>query len=196
MRPTVCHNRRHAAGDSHSARPGPSLRNVPRSIRTYLADHHLVGRRRRRWPVKCRRGHHGVQTHGARAADHGSIQNERHARLRALSIADQGFLLAPARKLLGPNRRGTIRRRLYRTRDGVVVVRRRRKRPRRIALPTQNHHRLRHQIPEMRTPPAMRSHLRSSRWQMSPSHRFGSTPANPHHMAKILAAGSLSLPLT
>jgi hypothetical protein len=25
----------------------------------------------RRWPVKCRRGHHGVQTRGARAADHG-----------------------------------------------------------------------------------------------------------------------------
>jgi hypothetical protein len=38
--------------------------------------------------------------------------------------------------------------------------------------------------------------MRSSRWQMSPSHRFRSTPANPHHMAKILAAGSLSLPLT
>ncbi len=34
--------------------------------------------------MKCRRGHHGVQTHGARAADHG-IENERHARLRALS---------------------------------------------------------------------------------------------------------------
>jgi hypothetical protein len=38
----------------------------------------------RRWPVKCRRGHHGVQTRGARAADHG-IEDERHARLRALS---------------------------------------------------------------------------------------------------------------
>ena len=38
----------------------------------------------RRWPVKCRRGHHGVQTRGARAADHG-IEGERHARLRALS---------------------------------------------------------------------------------------------------------------
>jgi hypothetical protein len=25
----------------------------------------------RRWPVKCRRGHHGVQTRGVRAADHG-----------------------------------------------------------------------------------------------------------------------------
>ena len=25
----------------------------------------------RRWPVKCRRGHHGVQTRGARAEDHG-----------------------------------------------------------------------------------------------------------------------------
>jgi hypothetical protein len=25
----------------------------------------------RRWPVKCRRGHHGVQTRGARAANHG-----------------------------------------------------------------------------------------------------------------------------
>jgi hypothetical protein len=25
----------------------------------------------RRWPVKCRRGHHGVQTRGARAAGHG-----------------------------------------------------------------------------------------------------------------------------
>jgi hypothetical protein len=25
----------------------------------------------RRWPVKCRRGHHGVRTRGARAADHG-----------------------------------------------------------------------------------------------------------------------------
>jgi hypothetical protein len=34
--------------------------------------------------VKCRRGHHGVQTRGARAADHG-IEDERHARLRALS---------------------------------------------------------------------------------------------------------------
>ena len=44
-----------------------------------------------------------------------AFDDERHARLRALSIADQGFLLAPARKLLGPNRRGTIRRRLYRT---------------------------------------------------------------------------------
>jgi hypothetical protein len=40
------HNRRHAAGDSHSARSGPSLRNVRRSIRTCLADHHLVGRQR------------------------------------------------------------------------------------------------------------------------------------------------------
>ena len=38
----------------------------------------------RRWPVKCRRGHHGVQTRGAGAADHG-IEDERHARLRALS---------------------------------------------------------------------------------------------------------------
>ncbi len=38
----------------------------------------------RRWPVKCRRGHHGVQTRGARAADHG-IEDERHARVRALS---------------------------------------------------------------------------------------------------------------
>jgi hypothetical protein len=38
----------------------------------------------RRWSVKCRRGHHGVQTRGARAADHG-IEDERHARLRALS---------------------------------------------------------------------------------------------------------------
>jgi hypothetical protein len=38
----------------------------------------------RRWPVKCRRGHHGVQTRRARAADHG-IEDERHARLRALS---------------------------------------------------------------------------------------------------------------
>ena len=38
----------------------------------------------RRWPGKCRRGHHGVQTRGARAADHG-IEDERHARLRALS---------------------------------------------------------------------------------------------------------------
>ena len=38
----------------------------------------------RRWPVKCRRGHHGVQTRGARAAYHG-IEDERHARLRALS---------------------------------------------------------------------------------------------------------------
>ncbi len=37
-----------------------------------------------RWPVTCRRGHHGVQTRGARAADHG-IRKERHARLRALS---------------------------------------------------------------------------------------------------------------
>jgi hypothetical protein len=38
----------------------------------------------RRWPVKCRRGHRGVQTRGARAADHG-IRSERRARLRALS---------------------------------------------------------------------------------------------------------------
>jgi hypothetical protein len=38
----------------------------------------------RRWPVKCRGGHHGVQIRGARAADHG-IEDERHARLRALS---------------------------------------------------------------------------------------------------------------
>ena len=38
----------------------------------------------RRWPVKCRRGHHGVQTRGAGAADHG-IEDERHARHRALS---------------------------------------------------------------------------------------------------------------
>jgi hypothetical protein len=38
----------------------------------------------RRWPVKCRRGHHGVQTRGVGAADHG-IEDERHARLRALS---------------------------------------------------------------------------------------------------------------
>ena len=34
--------------------------------------------------VKCRRRHHGVQTRGARAADHG-IEGERHVRLRALS---------------------------------------------------------------------------------------------------------------
>jgi hypothetical protein len=34
--------------------------------------------------VKCRRGHHGVQTRGARAAYHG-IEDERHARLRTLS---------------------------------------------------------------------------------------------------------------
>ena len=34
--------------------------------------------------MKCRRGHHGVQTRRARAADHG-IEDERHARLRALS---------------------------------------------------------------------------------------------------------------
>ena len=40
------HNRRHAASDSHSARPGPFLRNVRRSIRTYLADHHRMGRQR------------------------------------------------------------------------------------------------------------------------------------------------------
>ena len=38
----------------------------------------------RRWPVKCRRGHHGVQTRGARAAYHG-IEDERRARQRALS---------------------------------------------------------------------------------------------------------------
>ena len=38
----------------------------------------------RRWPGTCRRGHHGVQTRGARAADHG-IEDERHARLRVLS---------------------------------------------------------------------------------------------------------------
>ena len=36
----------------------------------------------RRWPVKCRRGHHGVQTRGAGAANHG-IEDERDARLRA-----------------------------------------------------------------------------------------------------------------
>ncbi len=46
MRPTVPPNRRHAASDSHSARPGPFLRNVRRSIRTYLADHHPMGRQR------------------------------------------------------------------------------------------------------------------------------------------------------
>jgi hypothetical protein len=40
------HNRRHAASDSHSARPGPFLRNVRRSVRTYLADHHPMGRQR------------------------------------------------------------------------------------------------------------------------------------------------------
>ena len=40
------HNRRHAASDSHSARPGPFLRSVRRSIRTYLADHHPMGRQR------------------------------------------------------------------------------------------------------------------------------------------------------
>jgi hypothetical protein len=34
--------------------------------------------------VTCRRGQHGLQTRGARAADHG-IEDERHARLRALS---------------------------------------------------------------------------------------------------------------
>ena len=34
--------------------------------------------------MKCRRGHHGVQTRGARAAYHG-IEDERHARLRALN---------------------------------------------------------------------------------------------------------------
>ena len=44
------HNRRHAAGDSHTARPGPSLRNVRRSIRTCLADHHPVGRQRNGGP--------------------------------------------------------------------------------------------------------------------------------------------------
>jgi hypothetical protein len=38
----------------------------------------------RRWPVRCRRGRHGVQTRGVRAANHG-IEDERHARLRALS---------------------------------------------------------------------------------------------------------------
>jgi transposase-like protein len=38
----------------------------------------------RRWPVTCRRGHRGVQTRGAGAADNG-IEDERHARLRALS---------------------------------------------------------------------------------------------------------------
>jgi hypothetical protein len=38
----------------------------------------------RRWSVRCRRGHHGVQTRGVRAADHG-IEDERHACLRALS---------------------------------------------------------------------------------------------------------------
>jgi len=40
------------------------------SIRTCLADHH-PWTATRRWRVKCRRGHHGVQTRGARAADHG-----------------------------------------------------------------------------------------------------------------------------
>ena len=38
----------------------------------------------KRWPVTCRRGHHGVQTRGVGAADLG-IEDERHARLRALS---------------------------------------------------------------------------------------------------------------
>jgi hypothetical protein len=42
-----------------------------------------------RWPVKCRRGHHGVQTRGAGAADHG-IDDERHARRRiALAAHDE-----------------------------------------------------------------------------------------------------------
>ena len=118
-----------------------------------------------------------------RAARPGCTSTSRSA--TATSTGTSSFRPDPHRLLRPP-----------RHRDGVVVVRRRRKRPRRIALPTQNHHRLRHQIPEMRTPPAMRSRLRSSRWQMSPSHRLRSTPANPHHMAKILAAGSLSLPLT
>lgn len=34
--------------------------------------------------MTSRRGHHGVQTRGARGADHG-IKDERHARLRAMS---------------------------------------------------------------------------------------------------------------
>lgn len=48
--------------------------------------------------MKCRRGHHGVQTRGARAADHG-IEDQRHARLRALSrsvgTADCNFTARP-----------------------------------------------------------------------------------------------------
>jgi hypothetical protein len=39
------------------------------------------------WPVTCRRGQHGVQTRGARAAEPQTTASkiERHARLRALS---------------------------------------------------------------------------------------------------------------
>jgi hypothetical protein len=63
-----------------------------RTISTKRAEVHqslsrrpsLQGTATRRWPVKRRGGHHGVQTRGARAADHG-IEDERHARLRALS---------------------------------------------------------------------------------------------------------------
>jgi hypothetical protein len=40
------HNRRHAASDSHSARPEPYLRHLRRSIRTNVADHHRAGRHR------------------------------------------------------------------------------------------------------------------------------------------------------
>jgi hypothetical protein len=71
------------------------FRFTPSQIRTISAKraevHQNLSRRpsphgtaTRRWPVKCRRGHHGVQTRGARAAYHG-IEDERHARLRALS---------------------------------------------------------------------------------------------------------------
>jgi hypothetical protein len=54
---------------------------VPQNLSRRPSPH---GTATRRWPMKCRRGHHGVQTRGARAADHG-IEDERHARLRALS---------------------------------------------------------------------------------------------------------------
>ena len=44
--------------------------------------------------MKYRRGHHGVQTRGAGAADHG-IKDERHARLRALSRSSVPLIGCP-----------------------------------------------------------------------------------------------------
>ena len=65
--------------------------------------------------MKCRRGHHGVPTRGARAADHG-IDDEWHARRRALSQAVGPAAEAPghgsvsiACQLCGQSRRGLAR---------------------------------------------------------------------------------------